>query len=393
MSDTSPSPTASSPDHSTLAGERHVSEVAGTGDPARAKKLGIAGMIAFLVLACGAILLTSKKPDLKTRSGTDLEAKAMVSYEPPPPLPTQTPTPAPTPTPGAVTQPLPLPVQAAPSTAPRPIGGTTPQPTRLLIYNANGGTSAGAGGTAAQGGSMMAPVGYQDAAGGYPGVGGGREGRDSLGARLTPTQLNGVSANVLANQPYLLTTGTLIPCVLQTAMESTLPGFVTCVIPQDILGKTGITLLDRGTKVVGQFQGGIRQGVERMFVIWTRAETPQGVVINLDSAASDPLGRAGLDGDVDRHFWQRFGGAIIMSIVDGAMATGQQAVAKSGTVTLNTGNSSSVVNDTLHQSTDLPPTVRKNQGELVSIFVARDLDFSSVYRLAPTARTYASKRR
>ncbi|WP_076728714.1 type IV secretion system protein VirB10 [Methylobacterium radiotolerans] len=370
-----------------------MSEVAGTGDPARAKKLGIAGMIAFLVLACGAILLTSKKPDLKTRSGTDLEAKAMVSYEPPPPLPTQTPTPAPTPTPGAVTQPLPLPVQAAPSTAPRPIGGTTPQPTRLLIYNANGGTSAGAGGTAAQGGSMMAPVGYQDAAGGYPGVGGGREGRDSLGARLTPTQLNGVSANVLANQPYLLTTGTLIPCVLQTAMESTLPGFVTCVIPQDILGKTGITLLDRGTKVVGQFQGGIRQGVERMFVIWTRAETPQGVVINLDSAASDPLGRAGLDGDVDRHFWQRFGGAIIMSIVDGAMATGQQAVAKSGTVTLNTGNSSSVVNDTLHQSTDLPPTVRKNQGELVSIFVARDLDFSSVYRLAPTARTYASKRR
>jgi type IV secretion system protein VirB10 len=156
------------------------------------------------------------------------------------------------------------------------------------------------------------------------------------------------------------------------------------VIPQDILGKTGLTLLDRGTKVVGQFQGGIRQGVERMFVVWTRAETPQGVVINLDSPATDPLGRTGMDGAVNRHFWKRFGGAIVLSVVDGALLAGQSAVAKSGTVTVNTGNTSSVIGETLRGSTNIPPTIRKNQGELVSIFVARDLDFSSVYRVAPT---------
>jgi type IV secretion system protein VirB10 len=179
-----------------------------------------------------------------------------------------------------------------------------------------------------------------------------------------------------------------MPCVLQTAMDSTLPGFVTCVIPQDVLGKTGIVLLDRGTKVVGQFQGGVRQGVERMFVLWTRAETPQGVVINLDSPATDPLGRSGMDGEVDSHFWKRFGGALLLSTVEGALSTGQAAVSKAGTVTVNTSNTSGVIEESLRGSVNLPPTIRKNQGELVSIFVARDLDFSTVYQVAPTPLHY-----
>jgi type IV secretion system protein VirB10 len=175
-------------------------------------------------------------------------------------------------------------------------------------------------------------------------------------------------------------------------MNSTLPGFVTCVIPQDILGKTGIVLLDRGTKIVGQFQGGVRQGVERMFVLWTRAETPQGVVINLDSPASDPLGRAGLDGAVDSHFWKKFGGALLLSTVDGALSIGQAAVSKAGTVTVKTSNTSGVIGESLRNSVNIPPTITKNQGELVSIFVARDLDFSSVYRIGPAPLHYAAGR-
>lgn len=390
MSDTrTPSP-APEPDRVTVEGERHVSEVAGNGNPALGKKAGIAGIAALAVLACGAILLTSQKPDLKPNAGPPLEARPLVRYEAPP-LPAQQPGQPPlTPEQQAMAGQPPLPVQQVQGGGagnPQVASAAARPAQRLLIYNANGGLGGGAG---QAGPGMMA--GYQDAQAGAAGPGGsggaGGQGggdRDSLAARLTPTSLSGVSANVLQNQPYLLTTGTLMPCVLQTAMDSTLPGFVTCVIPQDILGKTGLTLLDRGTKVVGQFQGGTRQGVERMFVVWTRAETPQGVVINLDSPATDPLGRTGMDGAVNRHFWQRFGGAIVLSVVDGALLAGQSAVAKSGTVTVNTGNTSSVIGETLRGSTNIPPTIRKNQGELVSIFVARDLDFSSVYRVAPTA--------
>jgi len=394
-------PTPPSPSEG-LAGERHVSEVAGR--PIVSKRAGIGVIIAGAAIACGVVLLTSARPNLKTEEpASKLAVRSEVPYVPPP-LPT-----APVAVPETVP---PLPVSPAPSApAPAPVGSSAPRQATLLVY-----TSGASGSRTGAGSGLMSP--YPDgtvnaapgAGGGLGGSGGdgyasggssglsgapgsvaGREGGNDLGARLTPTRLTGVSANVLRNQPFLLTTGTMIPCVLQTAMDSTLPGLVTCVIPQDVLGKTGLTLFDRGTRVVGEFRGGIQQGVERMFVVWTRAETPQGVVINLDSPASDPLGRSGMDGQVNRHFWQRFGGALLLTTVDGAIQAGVAAASKSGTTTINTGTPESVIASSLAGSINIPPTIRKNQGELVSIMVARDLDFSTVYGVRPTyARAPAS---
>jgi len=376
-----------------VAGERHVSEVAGR--PIVSKRAGIGVIVAGAAIACGVILLTSARPNLKTDEPSNkLAVRSEVPYVAPR-------LPAPIAGPAAV--PPPLPDQPAPLAAPpsAPAGaGTARHPAQLLVYTSGAagrsapgsglmspdpygdanGAAGGLGGANGDGGAGMTPVGYA----GAPGGASGREGGGDLGSRLTPTRLTGVTANVLRNQPFLLTIGTMIPCVLQTAMDSTLPGLVTCVIPQDVLGKTGLTLFDRGTRVVGEFKGGIQQGVERMFVVWTRAETPQGVVINLDSPATDPLGRSGMDGRVDRHFWQRFGGALLLTTVDGAIQAGVAAAAKSGTTTINTGSTESVIASSLAGSINIPPTIRKNQGELVSILVARDLDFSTVYGVRPT---------
>jgi type IV secretion system protein VirB10 len=128
----------------------------------------------------------------------------------------------------------------------------------------------------------------------------------------------------------------------------------------------------------------VRQGQARLFVAWSRAETPQGVVIELASPAADPLGRAGLEGAVDSHFWQRFGGALLLSMVQGAIQAGNTALAQGGTTSIDTGDTQGVIAETLRNTINIPPTVRKNQGELVSIFVARDLDFSAVYDVQPT---------
>lgn len=372
----------------TLDGERHVSDVAGT-KSGMGKNVGVGLMLGAGALAVGAIFLTSAQPNLKPQVAPDLPVVAQVRYEAPP----IGAVPVPPPLPGDTAPPLPPGFPAQGGQAATPMAQVpTPRPAaKLLVYNSGGGMGGTIGGAGQAQGGGFSPAGFQQGAG--AGGQGGQEGGDNLGARMQTTQLSGVQANVLRNQPYLLTTGTLIPCTLQTAMESTLPGFVTCIIPQDIQGKTGLTLLDRGTKVVGQFQGGVRQGVERMFVVWTRAETPQGVVVNLDSPASDPLGRSGLSGAVDRHFFQRFGGALLMSVVDGAMQAGQAAVSKSGTTTINTGSTSSVVGDVVRGSSNIPPTVRKNQGELVSIFVARDLDFSTVYQVGPAQPRYAGGNR
>jgi type IV secretion system protein VirB10 len=215
-----------------------------------------------------------------------------------------------------------------------------------------------------------------------------------LAARLKPTVLDGEQASVLQNPDMVITEGTMIPCTLQTAIDSQLPGLVTCVVPIDIRGATGnVVLLDRGTKIVGQMENGLLQGQNRVFVDWTRAETPDHVIVTLDSPGSDELGRAGLPGAVNNHFWDRFGGALMLTLVQGGLQAGTLAAAGNGNgnstsqqaalgfVYAAQSNGQSVANTALANSINIPPTLTKNQGDTVSLIVAHDLDFSSVYRL------------
>src|SRR6185437_3344298 len=128
-----------------------------------------------------------------------------------------------------------------------------------------------------------------------------------LAQKLKPTVLSGATASVIKNPDMVVTEGTLIPCILQTAIDTQLASFVTCVVPIDVRGTSGnVVLMDRGTRMVGQIQAGLVQGQDRVFVLWTRAETPKHVVISLNAPGADELGRAGLPGAVDNHWWDRF---------------------------------------------------------------------------------------
>lgn len=188
------------------------------------------------------------------------------------------------------------------------------------------------------------------------------------------------AAGRLGDRNLLITAGSTIPCVLQTAMDSTTPGYVSCVLPGDIYSDNGaVVLLERGTRVLGEYRGGLQQGRRRLFVLWTRAVTPAGVTVALASPAADALGRSGFDGTVDAHFWERFGGALLLSLVD----HGAYAAAGSGDHSGGLARQpSDAAAEALQGTIDVPPTLRKAQGSEVSIFVARDLDFRAVYRLA-----------
>lgn len=353
-------------------GERHVSAVAGSGG--FSKKQGVMLLACATGAALAFILLRPHGKPTAHSGSTDqsLQVHEVARYEPPP-LPKATPATFAVPTPQVSAPPLPAQAPVVPGFMHTQDPMLKARHAPLFVYSTSSGGSAGQKIQAGQEGTNTGSV--------APSAMGPNE----LAVKLQATPISGVTANILRHQPYLLTEGMVIPCVLQTAMDSTLPGFVTCVIPQDITGKTGITLLDRGTKIVGQFQGGMRQGQNRLFVLWTRAETPAGVIINLDSPASDPLGRSGFDGEVNTHFWQRFGSALMLTLVDGAIQAGVAATSKSGSTYINTGNVSSATDQALQNSVNIQPTLRKNQGELVSIFVARDLDFSTVYKVSATA--------
>ena len=202
--------------------------------------------------------------------------------------------------------------------------------------------------------------------------------------RLKPPKLEGVRAGLIGNPNFVVPQGTAISCTLETAMQSDQPGFVSCVIPRDVLGANGrVVLLERGTQVTGEYLGGLRQGQVRLHVLWSRARSPAGVVVDLGSPATDPLGRAGVGGEIDTHWWERFGSALLMSVVGDGMRVltkaGQSATGESFNGVGQAGNQAAAI--AVEQSINMPPTLHKAQGELVTIFVARDLDFSSVYRL------------
>ena len=192
---------------------------------------------------------------------------------------------------------------------------------------------------------------------------------------------------MLPAQRLLLPKGAFIDCTLETAIDSTLPGMTTCVMSTDVFGVDGkVVLMERGTKLIGETQGQVRQGQARVFVLWTEARTPAGVVVPLASPGADELGRSGLPGEVSRHFWERFGAAMLISIVDGAVEAASTR-SGGGTVVVDPAGSQSVMTEVLKGTVNIPPTVVKKNGDRIQVLVARDLDFRSVYELrAVTSR-------
>lgn len=216
-----------------------------------------------------------------------------------------------------------------------------------------------------------------------PSAGGG-----DLDGYLRASRTPAVSARVLPTQQLLLPKGAFIDCTLETAIDSSLPGMTTCVMATDTFSADGsVVLLERGTKLVGETRGQVRAGSARVFVLWTEARTPKGVVVPLASPGTDELGRSGLPGKVNRHFFERFGAAILISVIDGAVqAAVQNQREGGGTVVVSPSSSSEVMTEVLKSTIAIPPTVVKPQGDRIQVLVARDLDFRSVYELRPVGR-------
>ncbi|ATW34881.1 type IV secretion system protein VirB10 [Candidatus Williamhamiltonella defendens] len=210
---------------------------------------------------------------------------------------------------------------------------------------------------------------------------------DSLSNRLKGTEVNGSSASLLVDRSYFITQGTFLNCALETAISSDVPGMTACRLTDDVYSTDKkVLLLEKGSKIVGQYQGGIKRGQARIFVLWTRIETPKGVLVKLDSPGTDALGRSGLDGFVDTHFWERFGSAILLTTVNGVVTyAANSANNGSNGNQYNFGDTAQTARDSagiaLENSINIPPTLTKNQGDNISIFVARDLDFRGVYDL------------
>lgn len=208
---------------------------------------------------------------------------------------------------------------------------------------------------------------------------------NSLGALLHTTITPPQSASIIKNSNYLLSKGSFIDCVLRNKLDSTVPGMISCVVTHNIYSDSGkVILIERGSVVSGEYQSNLQQGQSRIFVVWNRIRTPHGVLINLDSPGTDALGSSGIEGTVNQHFMQRFSGAILLSFFQDLSAAATRSIDNSNTtVTFNntSDTSQALAVEVLRNTINIPPTLTLNQGARIGIYVARDLDFGSVYDL------------
>jgi type IV secretion system protein VirB10 len=201
-----------------------------------------------------------------------------------------------------------------------------------------------------------------------------------------------ISAGTLGDRSLTLPRGTTFTCALKTKIISELSGPATCQVLRNVYSDDGrVLLIERGSHLDGEYSAHVNQGQTRVAMIWSRLRLPNGVTVDLESPGTGPLGEAGVGGYVDNHWGQRIGGALLLTFIDDAVkiAVAEAASRNNSTSVIVGGQSdatSQIASQVLANTINIPPTIYKLQGESVGIYVAADVDFSSVYELRTAAR-------
>lgn len=359
--------------------------------------VGIVIIFVFLAPAVHQMMAVKKKQDIfaLSRVGQPGEAWHPAAFPAPPPSPIQHPPPAPPPTPPGSPS---LPPLAVMTTSPHtliagPPGKPPVDPEQEAINapilinsgSAGGGSPPPSSTTQASHGSNL--PGENGAASSSP---------SSMASLLKPTELTGYRATIMQHPGTTIEQGRIIQCNSVTRMTSGLPGFVRAKVAYDVWSADNtMKLIDRDSMIFGEIAHGLTNGQDRLFVLWHQITTPPPnlVRITLNSPAADEMGEAGMTGDIDHHYMQKIGGALLLSGVDtllsGVSSGLQNALSGRGNSGqqqnngLNfyqfQGQGSNLASQLLQSTIQIPDTLTVNQSAPCSIFVSGDLRFDDVY--------------
>ena len=254
----------------------------------------------------------------------------------------------------------------------------------ILIVNNSGARGAGAQGLPA--GTLDSLQAQLAAAGDAAGLAGDAtvSQQEQFANRVGSAQVPTVEADYIASRSQMIAQGTTIRGVLETAIQSDLPGFVRAEVAHDVYSFDGSRLLiPKASRLVGQYKSGLVRGQTRLFVIWTRVLRPDGASILIGAPGTGLLGRAGVEGDLDTRFFKIFGSSVLLSLIDGAIDVAVERARRS-----SGNNSTTILQDSsslhraaeiaLENSINIPPTIHVDQGTAIQVFVAKDLDFRNV---------------
>ncbi len=221
------------------------------------------------------------------------------------------------------------------------------------------------------------------------------------GVYRSNSKANKVVATHIGNLRAVVAEGKLIHAVLETAINTDLPGAIRAIVSRDIFPEAGdYRIIPKGSRLIGTYNASVLGGQKRVYVVWTRLIRPDGVDIMINSPLVDQIGQAGVAGQVDTRFLEIFSRALLTSVVTIAVALAADEVnggESSSTTTNSDGSSTSSGNATSQATIDasetlggvaegylrrfinVQPTILVDQGTPVNVFVNRDLIFPSQF--------------
>lgn len=193
-----------------------------------------------------------------------------------------------------------------------------------------------------------------------------------------------VKASKLTDLDYTVLQGKTIAAVLETPVNTNLPGMLKAVVSRHVYGERGrIPLIPAGSRLIGSYNASTIQGQVRVYIVWTRIITPDFVNIRINSPGADQMGMAGMAGKVNNHFFKRFGNAILLSILGaGTMIAGVDAKDQYNSISSIreqvASNLNVVSTSQLTNAANIKPTITVPQGTRITVLVAQDVKFTPI---------------
>jgi len=189
---------------------------------------------------------------------------------------------------------------------------------------------------------------------------------------------------------FEMKTGTVIPAVMISGINSDLPGEVSAVVADNVYDTASgrHLLIPAWTKVFGKYDSEVAYGQKRALVVWTRLIFPDGSTLELGGMQGmDVAGYSGFRDKVDNHYGRLIGFSALSSVMSAGMQLSQPREDNTNGQPSNrqivageAGRELSQLGVELtRRNLNVQPTIRIRNGYRFTILVNRDVAFAAPY--------------
>lgn len=183
--------------------------------------------------------------------------------------------------------------------------------------------------------------------------------------------------------PFEIKTGTVLPGVMITGVNSDLPGKIKAQVSENVYDTASghYLLIPQGTTIVGDYSSNVVYGQSRVLVAWNRLVFPDGQTLNLGNMNGiDKAGYSGFQDQVDNHYVRIFGSAFLMSSITAGIAVSSQNNGSQQTQTPSDQVMASMIQQMgqvgtqmIQKNLNIAPTLMIRPGYKFNIFITKDL--------------------